>query len=176
VWGITLLLALAGGPDPSAVARWEARLGDDDLRTRGRAQADLVAFGQAARPVVRCLQKSRDPEVRRRAKEVHAALRRQALRSLWPFPCLDAAWYDTNRRLYRESGFVYEKLSPYLRRMDMKMYLGWDGYREATRIWVGDLYDAGVPLWAIKMCLAEMRRRDAVWIKTRGLPYKPVAR
>ena len=80
------LAAFAGGqspapkpaPDPEA-EKWVARLGDPDYQTRDEAAKALRKLGGRALPALQAARKHTDPEVRRRAEELAAALESAAL-------------------------------------------------------------------------------------------------
>ncbi len=68
---IAARLKPARAPDPAAVRRWIAELGDDDFRTREAAQGHLQAGGRlVAADLLRAVNGHDSPEVRRRAEEL----------------------------------------------------------------------------------------------------------
>lgn len=158
---IIVLSALAAFVcQPSAPPpKWERLLDSDSFWVREKATKRLEKDGTLQE--CRCLLCSKSPEVRRRVRCVYEYKRAVLLDSLAPFPCIDALWYDIERHSYRYDWSAYKWMEPYIRNIGWD-YEGpaWESWRRPTRIWAGDLIDAGVPISVIRGVFWEMHRRD----------------
>ena len=174
-WMLTLAISWMG--EEASVLRHKymvgvlvRQLGHNDFHVRYKAEASLKRLDWR---VVRYLPSNhQDPEITARLSQVRLVFAQDRLDSFAPFPEIDAAWYDDKIRQYTSNGWpVWGKattrsiLEPYLNRIG-RDNPPWHNYRLATREWVQDMLDAGVPEWFIRLCLAEMRRRDDVFLNS----------
>lgn len=173
-WPLAVLLALSG--DDLRVLR----LGSEDYHERRLAGDFLAARGWEAAAALRRGLASCDPEVRRAALVLYDDALAGAVASLGPPPMLDALWYDADSAQpgYRkdhspEFRAAYERCNPYLERAGRD---GWPyrGYYLATELWLRDELEAGRTAGDLRPLLAEMRRRDAVFLgRCRGQAVPP---
>ena len=166
----TLILA-ALGIHPAALV---PVLGSEDFAARVAAYRALERWGDAALRPLRAREDDADPEVRRAVAELLCACRQRALERIGPFPCVDALWYDTRHKWDDGAGGVsygtydsnlptYEWAGPYLNARGRDGY-PFAQYSLATIDLVNDLLDAGVPECVLRAMVAEMRRRDGVYL------------
>lgn len=168
---IALLISLLVNPPPPAEVRAPLRrLGHRSFAVREKAQAQLRALGRRAEPALRrAARSSPDLEVRRRAQGLLARLEAEATESFAPWPMIDALWYCEEQRRYAVAGeFTPEGLrfrlcNQYLVRRGSDGP-PWNNYRAATRDLAADWLAAGVPARLLRAVLAEMRRRDQLFL------------
>lgn len=138
-------------------------LGSEDFAARAAAYATLDAWGDAALPVLRRHADHPDIEVRRAVTELLCAGKRRALERLAPYPCIDALWYDTRFQGYDADLLTYPLAVRYLDARGRDPY-PYRQYAYATIDLISDLLDAGVPECVLRVLLAEMRRRDGMFL------------
>lgn len=140
-----------------------AKLGHPRFAVREKASKDLAAMGVSARIALRDAFKSADAETANRAHAIDAKIVDGLADSLWPWPFIDAHWYDTEARWYSQPIDMTC--------IDFLQTAGPDGrpwhhYRIATGAWIKEKLNAGAGVKGLRMLLAEMHRRDAVFIGT----------
>jgi hypothetical protein len=161
-----VLAAAVSGPNYLPPERtWERLLGSEVFDVREGATRELIRTGDI-RLIIR-LHFSKDCEVRYRARQAYDSVKAGVLNSLEPYPFLDSLWYNPTLNTYSSDHPNALKLHPYLFRVwGLCEIPDFGGYRQATRIWFGDLYDEGVPVQLLKPLLWEMRRKDRIYLST----------
>ncbi len=152
-----------GGADDALVRRLAA----DDWSEREAASAALRARGWSARGALRRGLGSDDAEVRLRCR----ALYDDALGATldWLLGAdgveIDAAYYVPGVGYRRDFlwGVPWTVTEPYLAARGRDVW-PWTNYRLACRDWLAAELEAGVPPWALAPVVAEMRRRDRVFL------------
>ncbi len=161
------ILSLLLCPPPAGTAACVRDLGAYSFRVREAASVRLHALGERA---ARVALGSRDPEVRHRARMVLDALEAEQWRVLGPMPMVDALWYDRAVREYMDGTALRrlygELASPH---RDGRRYPDdpwqWGYLTAGTRELIEDWRAAGMPWWLLRAVLAEMRRRDAAFLR-----------
>jgi non-ribosomal peptide synthetase component F len=165
--------APARAPDARAPALVRA-LGSDSFREREAAQYALARLGGGARPALEGARGSPDPEVRRRAGELLAALPRTLDEEVGWWPQLDLLWHDD--RGERLDGRVPWYVSA-VRDWAEREYLWparagvpeggpdpqYERYGEACRRLAHDLHGRGVPRRLILAVARRLQRREGAW-------------
>lgn len=167
-----LAIFLALFPSPTSAERAQihkAVLGLSSRRFAEREQSAkrLMEFGPKARHQLEPAAKGYyvDAEVMSRAGAIIEKIVEVEVAALWPMPYADAFWYDRTAKSYsldREPFRVQEAL------LDMTGRDGrpWGNYRIACESWVRSQVRNGAPVRLLRPMLAELHRRDAVFIGT----------
>lgn len=149
-YSLIILAALVTPPSlPSSksdIKFWSDQLGSNNFRERERASKELRSFKYASLNLLLHLQKSSDPEVRRRATSLAKDIRNHILDQFEPYPEIDTLWYDISKLGYDFGCPTYHKCHKYLRAGFVQaahcnhpdsLY----AYRYGTRLWFSDLLD-----------------------------------
>lgn len=161
-------------PQPTPAERKEIHLavvslGFAKFAERERAAKRLLEFGLKARPQLAPAANGLyvDAETMHRAGSLIEKIIDREVGSLRPFPFIDSNWYCTTQRRYclDESPFVVHKAI-----LDQTPGNGqpWGRYRDATESWSRTQIRNGYPPALLRVRLAELHRRDAVWLGGRG--------
>lgn len=152
-----------------------------DYKARTDATRKLSAMGEDARPALLKAATADDREVSRRAEMLifwlDQARRKRAVAMIdaafpAPLPCIDFAWWSPERAFCADNP-CREALWPYYERASSSnapktcdvTKEGWWCYRTATRALCVDMAEAGIPLTAIRMMVAELAAREAKWME-----------
>jgi len=151
---VSLLLLMAIQPN------FEAQLASNSFRERERAQASLLKADNIY--LTRKLMRSRDIEVRRRAKYVFEVQRERFLQSLQTLPMLDSLWYVRDRDIYDTEGIYGKPQRPFLPYVamavdDFAMYRAdFVYYRIATYYYLREQMNKGMTPWQVRKLVREM--------------------
>lgn len=170
-------------PNPTA-EKLIPQLGSIRFLHREAASNRLVKMGRPALPALRKGLKSEDPEIRHRCKTAIDKILNDELATYYPYPMIDAFWYDTKKKSYETYkepyGSMYKKYGHYLTKgrqinlgYDHEIF-GWTKYRNGTYIYVNDLIKTGVRPWVIKEIMLQMHRIDAVFVKNCSNTKHPI--
>lgn len=148
-------------------------LSDRSWRVRARAQR-LLKGSASLTGLRRAALAASDAEVKERLWQCYRAAKRKQMAAWRPWPMVDAWWYDRDRNRY---GCRPEWGQRYLAQARGKHYPNqsrcWTLYRQATRLWVSDRLDAGVPAWWVERELIWMHTVDARWVTHHFGCYHP---
>lgn len=145
-----------------------------DYKERTDATRKLSAMGEAARPALLKAASADDREVSRRAEMLlhwlDQARRKRAVAMIdaafpQPLPWLDLAYIapcDDVARSFLEPIYFAAGDGPEPRETCPAC---WGRYRTATRNLCYQMAEAGVPLWAIRMLVAELAARETKWME-----------
>lgn len=156
------------------------KLDNNSFFIREAATKQLIRSPSPGWSIRQALQ-STDLEVRTRAFRViqdKKLLRTEAITKLinktYPsptdLPFIDSLWYDVKKqtyilesplRKYEEYFHLARSQGPY----SMDVYC--EVYRAATRLWLIDCLEIGIPLWAMELVFSEMRYRDDCYLKVK---------
>lgn len=146
-----------------------------DYKARTDATRKLSAMGEAARPALLKAAAADDREVSRRAEMLlfwlDQAHRKKAVAMIdaafpAPLPWLDLAYIapcDDIARTILEPIYFASGDGPEPRETCPEC---WGRYRMATRSLCYQMAEAGVPLWAIRIMVAELAAREAKWMES----------
>ncbi len=170
-----LSLFSPGGADDALVRRLAA----EDWSERDRAGAALTRRGWAARAALRRGLAHDDPEVRHRCEALYAQALSDVIEGFGELPECDALYFDSERtvdgtRAYHRElfwGVPWMVSEPYLQRVGKDSW-PWANYRLATRLWLTDWLQAGVPPWVLRPVVAEMHRRDEIFLNGTSEPQR----
>jgi hypothetical protein len=147
-----------------------AGLGDDSWHRREAATAALAAHPWRG-PLLWLGRAHADPEIAARCRRVQQAQRAGLELAPAEYPLLNSLWYDCASRSYVPTAWS-AALVPYFAAAmacpDPAFdAASWPRYRQATRDWLRDSPAGALPGWLLAPPLAEMRRRDAVFMSAR---------
>jgi hypothetical protein len=159
--GIVALFFLPA-PTPAEAARLGPavrQLASPRYAVRQAAARTLVELGPVAKPALVRAAGSADAEVVHLAQTALLAIADGELEALAPFPEIDAAWFNVKTREYDAP---VPALEAYLDAVGKDGY-PFANYRRACRWAVRDLLAAGLPAGYLRLWLADLHEKDAVF-------------